>query len=211
MKGKKFLLTLILISLSFIFAKELNYDEFKEKSFPKKIKYIVVSFFSFIEQYTIYFLLGLNVRQISEPYDFFFCFIAGCCIRILFLILQNIYKSMFKTEDNYVYNEPDNTENLYMVIKKLDEFSENLNDFTNKKEEKNNNNIINNDDEEPSEYKEIEEMNKKINDKLKTMEKCINLIENNYKDEKNNNINILKTIKDCQQYIIKQLEDKEEN
>ena len=212
MKGKKFLLTLFLISISIIFiiSKELNYDKFKEKSFLKNIKYIIVLIFNFIEHYTYYFLLGLHVRQISEPYDFCFCFIAGCSLRIFFLILTNIYKTIFNIGDSYVYNEPDNTENLYIVIKKLDEFNELLNDNDNKNnKEEEKNNIINNDDEALG-YREIEEMNKKINDKLKKIEKCINLIEKNYNEEKNNNEKILKTIQDCQQFIKKTLEDKEE-
>ena len=210
MKTNKFIFILFLISIliSLILSKELNYDEFKERPFPKKIKYIIISSFGLLEKYTSYFLLNLNILNISEPYDFFFCFIVGCLIRILILILISVYKSVFNLNDNYIYNEPDNTENLYMVVKKLDEFSTNLNNtINNKQEDKNNITNNNDDDEELLKYKEIDEINKRVNDRLKKIEKCINLIEKNYNDEKNNNEKILKTIQECQQFIKKSLED----
>ena len=220
MKGKKLIFILIIISLffSFVFSKEFNYDKLKEQSFLEKIKYLIISFFNLIEQYTLYFVFGLNVKQITEPYDFFFCFIAGCVFRILFLILKNIYKSVFNLKDNFIYNEHDNTDNLYKVINKLEDFKKNLNNIINDKEEDNNNrinNISNNIDNKKNDntnnndlmkLTEIEKMNKNVNKKLEKIEECIKVIDNNYNNEKTSNEKILKIILDCQLFIKNSLE-----
>ena len=216
MKGKKLICILIIISLfiSFVSSKEFNYDKFKEKSFLEKIKYHIISFFNLIEQYTFYILFLLNVIQITEPYDFLFCFMAGCIFRILFLIFKNIYKSLFNLKDNYIYNEHDNTENLYKVINKLEDYTKYVNNIINNNEEENNNkitnitnninNMINKND--LSILNEIEIMNKNVNKQLEKIEECIKVIENNYKNEKTNNEKILKIILDCQQFIKNALE-----
>ena len=214
MKGKKLIFMLIIISLfiSIFSSQEFNYDKFTEKSFFAEIKYFIVYFFNLLEQYTLYILFLLNVIKISEPYDFLFCFIAGCIFRILLLIFKNIYKSAFNLKDNYIYNEHDNTENLYKVINKLEEFKKNLSDVVNIKEEENNNNInnitnnnkINNND--LLKLTEIEKMNKNVNEKLEKIEECIKVIENNYNNEKTNNEKILKIILNCQQFIKNALE-----
>ena len=211
MKTKKIIISLLIVCIfiSLVSSKQFNYDEFIKKPFYNKIKYLIISFFNIIEQYTVYFLLGLNVRKISEPYDFFFCFIAGCMFRIILLILQKVYKYIFNIKDNYIYNESDNTENLYIVIKKLDELSKNLNDIVNinKEENKeNNNNDDNINENDLLKFREIEEKNKFINNKFNQLENCIGIIENNYNEEKKNNERILKTINDCQEFIKTSLE-----
>ena len=220
MKGKKIIFIIIIITLfiSIVSQKEFKQDKFKEKSFIEKIKYLIFSFFDLIEQYTLYFLLVLNIRQITEPYDFFFCFIVGCIFRILFLIMKNIYKSVFNLKDNYIYNEHDNTENLYKVINKLEVFKKNLNNIINdnegeNKNKKNNitnniNNKKNNDNNNNDFFKltEIEKMNKNVNVQLDKLEECIKIIENNYNNEKTNNEKILKIILDCQKFIKNSLE-----
>ena len=210
MKIKKIIMCLLLFSIfiSIVSSKQFNYDEFKEKTFPKKIKYLIISFFNIIEQYTFYFLLDLNVRKISEPYDFFCCFIAGCILRIIFVIFKKIYKSMFNIKDNYIYNEPDNTENLYIVIKRLDELNKNLNNIINTNKEgnmeiNNDNNLNENDN---LKLREIEEKNININKKLIQLEKYVGIIEKNYNEEKANNEKILNTIYECQQFIKNSLE-----
>ena len=187
MKNNKkiiFILLLVCIFIPLISSNQFNYDEFKQKPFYKKIKYLLISFFNIIEHYTLYFLLYLNLRKISEPYDFFFCFIAGCIFRIIILILQKIYISVFNCKDNYIYNESDNTENLYIVIKKLDELSKNLNNIVNinKEENKENNNDDNINENDLLKLREIENKNKFINNKFNQLENCIGIIESNYNE-----------------------------
>ena len=207
MKGKNiiFILLLITVFISLVSPKEFNYEEFKKKAFQKKIKYLIISFFNTIEQYTFYFIFGLNVRKISEPYDFFFCFIAGMIFRIILFILRKIYISIFNLKDNYIYNEIDNAEDLYKVIKKLDELKTNLNQIVNENGEE----IINNNEDKSKtlNLKEVEKINKKVNDKLKKLEEYTQIIEKNYNDEKENNEKILKTIQECQQFIKNSLEN----
>ena len=216
MKGTKLIFILIILSLfiSIISSKEFNYDKFIEKSFFEKIKYFIIFFFNLLEQYTLYILFLLNILKIIEPYDFLFCFISGCIFRILLLILKYIYKSVFNLKDNYIYNEHDNTENLYKVINKLEELKKNLNNNININKEKNNNNInnitnnINNkiNSNDLLKLNEIEKMNKNVNEKLEKIEECIKIIENNYNNEKTNNEKILKIILNCQQFIKNDLE-----
>ena len=57
------------------------------------------------------------------------------------MILKNIYKSVFNLKDNYIYNEHDNTENLYKVINKLEDYKKNINNIINNNEEENKNKI----------------------------------------------------------------------
>ena len=206
MKAKKIIFSLILISIfiSFTHSIEFNYEKFKEKSFTKKIKYLIISFFNFIEQYTKYILFGLNLRY-TEPYDFLIFFIAGCIFRLICVIIKKIFKNIFNMNDNYVYNQPDNTESLYIVIKKLEELQQNLNDLCdgNKKEEIKDNNINGDKLKENNlfQLKELEENSKVANSKLINIEKCIKMIENNYNEQKLNKENILKTTQECQQII----------
>ena len=171
--------------ITIVTSTNFNYNEFKEKPFPKKIKYIILTIFGIIEQYTFYFLMGLNVRQISEPFDFFSCFIAGCLCRIAFVFLKGIF---FKKKDNYVYNEGDNAENLYKVLKSLNELSKNLKTMVDEEgngNENDNNNIINNNDydlsqEDLQKIRQIELTNKNVNDKLTQIENIMNIIQKNY-------------------------------
>ena len=209
MRTKKIIFALLIISIiiSIVSSKEFDYDEFKEKPLLNKIKYIILSFFAFIEQYTIYFLMGLNVRKITEPYDFFLCFVFGCIFRIFVLILKKIFKSIF-VKDNYVYNEPDNAENLYVVIKKLNEFCKNLKRMVDEGDDENNQNINNNDNNDANlsqndleKMKQIEEANKSVNIKLGKIEKCMNIIEQKYKEEKDYNEKTLQAIEQCQTFI----------
>ena len=218
MKTRKIILSLLLIyiNISIVSSKDFDYDDEKpnENSLNEKIKYIVLLIFGKIEQYTLYFLLALNVRKISEPYDFFCCFIAGCILRILLVLLKKIYRIVFNLGDHYVYNEPDSTENLYIVIKKLNELIKNFNNLPNLNEGNNINKDINDDnnkdlnEKELLKLKEIEETNTIVNKKLISLENIIKLLEQNYNDEKKNNENFLKTIEDCQKYIKESFENK---
>jgi len=203
---KKYLFSLLLFSIFFTYvsSNEFNYNEFKDKPFPKKIKYIIVSFFMSLEKYTYKFLFYLRLHKFSEPYDFFIFFIAGAIFRLLVVILKKLYKSMFNIKDSYVYNEPDNTENLYIINKKLDELSKNVNNNLGLNNENENN--IKNEDDELSEndlmkLKQINERNKTANNKLAQFENIMKDIEENYNKEKNNNEKILKTIEEAQTFI----------
>ena len=208
MRTKKiFTLLIISIIISIVSSKEFDYDEFKEKPLLNKIKYIILSFFAHIEQYTIYFLMGFNIHKITEPYDFFLFFVFGCIFRIFVLIFKKIFKSIF-VKDNYIYNEPDNAENLYAVIKKLNEFSKNLKRMVDEGDDENNqniNNIDNNDgnlsQNDLEKMKQIEEANKNVNIKLGKIEKCMNIIEQKYKEEKEYNEKTLQAIEQCQTFI----------
>ena len=203
---KKYLFSLLLFSIFFTYvsSNEFNYNEFKDKPFPKKIKYIIVSFFMSLEKYTYKFLFYLRLHKFSEPYDFFIFFIAGAVFRLLIVILKKLYKSMFNIKDSYVYNEPDNTENLYIINKKLDELSKNVNNNLGLNNE-NENNIKNEDDElnenDLMKLKQINERNKTANNKLAQFENIMKDIEENYNKEKNNNEKILKTIEEAQTFI----------
>ena len=206
MKIKKYLIILIIISL--VNSKQFDYEELKKKSFPQKIKYLIIHFFALIEQYTFYYLMGLKSYDINEPYDFFFCFIFGCFLRIFYLLLKKMFKNTFNINDNeYVYNEPDNAEKLYEVKKKLNEFSKNLNNINeNKKDDNNDNNIMNDINVNNN---EIENKIRLINDKLKKLERTVINLGKGYEEEKNHiNIN-LKTIEECQKFIIDSLKTSE--
>ena len=205
---KKYLFSLLLFSIFFTYvsSNELNYNEFKDKPFPKKIKYIIVSFFMSLEKYTYKFLFYLRLHKFSEPYDFFIFFIAGAIFRLLVVILKKLYKSMFNIKDSYVYNEPDNTENLYIINKKLDELSKNINNNLGLNNENENNIKNENENDELSEndlmkLKQINERNKTANNKLAQFENIMKDIEENYNKEKNNNEKILKTIEEAQTFI----------
>ena len=208
MKIKKylFIFLILLIIISLVNSKQFDYEELKKISFPQKIKYLIIHFFALIEQYTLYYIMGLRSYDITEPYDFFFCFIFGCFLRILFLLFKKMFKNIFNIKDNnYVYNEPDNAEKLYEVKKKLNEFSKNLNNTSEDKLDNINNNInINNE--------EIENKIKLVNDKLKKLEKTVINLGKGYEEEKNHIQVNLKTIEECQKFIIDSLttKDKEE-
>ena len=138
---------------------------------------------------------------------FFLCFVFGCIFRIFVLILKKFFKSIF-VKDNYIYNEPDNAENLYAVIKKLNEFSKNLKRMVDEGDDENNqniNNIDNNDgnlsQNDLEKMKQIEEANKNVNIKLGKIEKCMNIIEQKYKEEKDYNEKTLQAIEQCQTFI----------
>ena len=208
MKIKKylFIFLILLIIISLVNSKQFDYEELKKKSFPQKIKYLIIHFFALIEQYTLYYIMGLRSYDITEPYDFFFCFIFGCFLRIFFLLFKKMFKNIFNIKDNnYVYNEPDNAEKLYEVKKKLNELSKNLNNTNEDKFDNINNNInINNE--------EIENKIKLVNDKLKKLEKTVINLGKGYEEEKNHIQVNLKTIEECQKFIIDSLttKDKEE-
>ena len=202
---KKYLFSLLLFSIFFTYvsSNEFNYNEFKVKPFPKKLKYIIVSFFMILEKYTYKFLLVLRLYNFSDPYDFFIFFIAGGIFRLLVVILKKIYKLMFNIKDSYVYNEPDNTENLYIINKKLDELSKNVNNNLNQNNGGENNINENNELSENDllKLKQINERNKTVNNKLAQIENYMKDIEENYSKEKNNNEKILKTIEEAQTFI----------
>ena len=207
MKIKKylFIFLILLIIISLVNSKQFDYEELKQKSFPKKIKYLIIHFFATIEQYTFYYIMGLRSYDIIEPYDFFFCFIIGCFFRIFYLLLKKMFKNTFNINDNsYVYNEPDNAEKLYEVKKKLNEFSKDLSNVNENRTDDNNiiNDInINNN--------EIENKIKLINDKLIKLEKIVTNIGKGYEEEKNHIKINLKTIEECQKFIIDSLKPKE--
>ena len=207
MKIKKyiFIFLILLIIISLVNSKQFDYDELKKKSFLKKIKYLIIHFFALIEQYTLYYIMGLRSYNITEPYDFFFCFIFGCFLRIFYLLFKKMFKNSFNIKDNnYVYNEPDNAEKLYEVKKKLNEFSKNLN---NTREDKIDNNNINNNININN--NEIENKIKLVNDKLKKLEKLVINLGQGYEEEKNHIKVNLKTIEECQKFIIDSLKPKE--
>ena len=159
-----------------------------------------------LEKYTYKFLFYLRLRKFSDPYDFLIFFIAGAIFRLLVLILKKFYKSIFNIKDSYVYNEPDNTENLYIINKKLEELSKNVNNNLSLNNEDINNINNNNENDELSEndllkLKQINERNKTANNKLAQFEKIMKDIEENYNKEKNNNEKILKTIEEAQTFI----------
>ena len=113
---------------------------------------------------------------------------------------------MFNIKDSYVYNEPDNTENLYIINKKLEELSKNVNNNLSLNNEDINNINNNNENDELSEndllkLKQINERNKTANNKLAQIENYMKDIEENYNKEKNNNEKILKTIEEAQTFI----------
>ena len=209
----KFLLSLLLLFgfiLITVYSKEFDKEEFKQKSFLNKIKYLIFRFFDLVEQYTISFVMTLRVRHYDEPYDFFACFIAGCCLRLLIIFIKKFFKTIFNIKEvDYVYNEKDGAENLYIVIKRLSEFCDKLNLQINNKDEGKNINNINENTKGNSELgkndlmklKKIEEDNKIINKKLSSIEETLKTIEENYNKEKNHNEDMLKTIEACQKDI----------
>ena len=211
----KFLLSFLLIFgfvLITVSSKQFDKEEFQQKSFLNKIKYLIFRFFDLIEQYTISFVMSLRVRHYDEPYDFFGCFIAGCCLRLLIVLSKILFKSFFNIKDeDYVYNEKDSAENLYIVIKKLNGFCDKLNlQINNKEDAKNINNININitpkgnsglGKNDLMKLKKIEEDNKDINNKLGSLEETLKSIEENYNTEKSHNEDILKTIEACQKDI----------
>ena len=182
MKIQKVLIFILFIYLvSYVSSKDLKIDELKEQPFLKKTKDLIISFFNILEKYTLYFIFILNQKEIKEPYDFAFFFIYGCIFRIIFIILKKMYKYIFKLNDNYIYNQQDNTESLYIVIKRLDELSNNLNKIA----DKNSGNINNiKDDNNLNEndllkLREIDNKNKTVNKKLIELENYIKIIEKN--------------------------------
>ena len=209
-KSLFFLLIIILISL--VYSKQFDYEELKKMSLANKIKYLIIHFFAKIEQYTLYYIMGIRSYNIDEPYDFFFCFIIGCFLRIFYLVLKKMFKNIFNINDNnYVYNESDNAEKLYEVNKKLNDFCKKLNNINeNKKDVHIDNNInINNDFDNNNNNNEIEKKIKIVNDKLINLEKIIINLGKSYEEEKNHvNIN-LKTIEECQKFIKESLASKE--
>ena len=208
-KSLFFLLIIILISL--VYSKQFDYEELKKKSLANKIKYLIIHFFAKIEQYTLYYIMGIRSYNIDEPYDFFFCFIIGCFLRIFYLVLKKMFKNIFNINDNnYVYNESDNAEKLYEVNKKLNDFCKILNNINeNKKDDHIDNNININNDFDNNNNNEIEKKIKIVNDKLINLEKIIINLGKSYEEEKNHvNIN-LKTIEECQKFIKESLASKE--
>ena len=208
MRIKQYLFSLLLFSIFFAYvsSNEFNYNEFKSKPFSNKIKYIIVTFFMGLERYTYKFLFYLRFHKFSEPYDFLIFFIAGALFRLFVVILKKIYKLVFNIKDSYVYNEPDNTENLYIINKKLDELSKSINNSNQNNLDENN--IINNENENDElgendllKLKQINERNKTVNNKLAQFENYMKDIEENYKKEKDNNEKILKTIEEAQTFI----------
>ena len=216
MKIKKNLFFLIIISIiiSLVNSKQFDYEELKKKSFVDKIKYLIIHFFAKIEQYTLYYIMGIRSYDINEPYDFFFCFIIGCFLRIFYLLLKKMFKNIFNINDNnYVYNESSNAEKLYEVNKKLNEFSKKLNDIKeNPKENNINDNVdINNinNDLDNNKNNEIEKKIKIVNNKLINLEKIIINLQKSYDEEKNHVKINLKTIEECQKFIMDSLITKE--
>ena len=203
MKMKKYLfIFLILLIITLVNSKQFDLEELKKKSFLNKIKYLIIHFFAKIEQYTLYYIMGIRSYDINEPYDFFFCFIIGCFLRIFYLFLKKSLKNTFNIKDNeYVYNEPDNAEKLYEVKKKLNDFGKNLYNMNeNKLNDINNININNN---------EIENKIKLVNDKLIKLEQTMINLGKFYEEEKNHIKVNLKTIEECQKFIIDSLTTKE--
>ena len=206
MKNFVYIFLILLVIISLVNSKQFSYEELKEKSFPKKIKYLFIHFFAIIEQYTLYYIMGIRSYDINEPYDFFFCFLFGCFLRIFYLFLKKIIKNLLNIKDDeYVYNEPDNTEKLYEVKKKLNEFSHNLKNMKIGKNEDNNINEINNN----INNNEIDKKIKLVNDKLTKLENIVNNLGKNYEEEKNHVQINLKTIEECQKFIIDSLKSKE--
>ena len=186
MKNFVYIFLILLVIISLVNSKQFSYEELKEKSFPKKIKYLFIHFFAIIEQYTLYYIMGIRSYDINEPYDFFFCFLFGCFLRIFYLFLKKMIKNSLNIKDNeYVYNEPDNTEKLYEVKKKLNEFSNNLKNMKIGKNEDNNINEINNNN---INNNEIDKKIKLVNDKLTKLENTVNNLGKNYEEEKNHEI-----------------------
>ena len=203
MKMKKYLfIFLILLIITLVNSKQFDLEELKKRSFLNKIKYLIIHFFAKIEQYTLYYIMGIRSYDINEPYDFFFCFIIGCFLRIFYLFLKKSLKNTFNIKDNeYVYNEPDNAEKLYEVKKKLNDFGKNLYNMNeNKLNDINNININNN---------EIENKIKLVNDKLIKLEQTMINLGKFYEEEKNHIKVNLKTIEECQKFIIDSLTTKE--
>ena len=203
MKMKKYLFFfLILLIITLVNSKQFDLEELKKRSFLNKIKYLIIHFFAKIEQYTLYYIMGIRSYDINEPYDFFFCFIIGCFLRIFYLFLKKSLKNTFNIKDNeYVYNEPDNAEKLYEVKKKLNDFGKNLYNMNeNKLNDINNININNN---------EIENKIKLVNDKLIKLEQTMINLGKFYEEEKNHIKVNLKTIEECQKFIIDSLTTKE--
>ena len=215
MKIKKYIniFLILLIIISLVNTKQFSYEELKEKSFPKKIKYLFIHFFALIEQYTLYYIMGIRSYDINEPYDFFFCFLFGCFLRIFYLFLKKMIKNTLNIKDNdYIYNEPDNTEKLYEVKKKLNEFSNNLKNMKINKNADNNTNDINNNNINNINNINNDEINKKIklvNNKLSRLENIVNNLGKYYDEEKNHVQINLKTIEECQKFIIDSLKSKE--
>ena len=206
MKNFVYIFLILLVIISLVNSKQFSYEELKEKSFPKKIKYLFIHFFAIIEQYTLYYIMGIRSYDINEPYDFFFCFLFGCFLRIFYLFLKKMIKNSLNIKDDeYVYNEPDNTEKLYEVKKKLNEFSHNLKNMKIGKNEDNNINEINNN----INNNEIDKKIKLVNDKLTKLENIVNNLGKNYEEEKNHVQINLKTIEECQKFIIDSLKSKE--
>ena len=204
MKMKKylFIFLILLIIITLVNSKQFDLEELKKRSFLNKIKYLIIHFFAKIEQYTLYYIMGIRSYDINEPYDFFFCFIIGCFLRIFYLFLKKSLKNTFNIKDNeYVYNEPDNAEKLYEVKKKLNDFGKNLYNMNeNKLNDINNININNN---------EIENKIKLVNDKLIKLEQTMINLGKFYEEEKNHIKVNLKTIEECQKFIIDSLTTKE--
>ena len=204
-----FFFFILLILITIVSGEEFNSGKFKDKSFLHKIKYLYFQFFVIIEKLTLSCLNVIKSYNIKEPYDFFFCFIIGCFLRVFYLHFKKIIKRAFNIKENcYVYNEPDNTEKLYEVNKKLNEFSKNMKNMNegkniiniNNKEINNKNYHINNN--------EIVKKIKIVNDKLSKLERVVNDLNQNYEAEKNNVKINLKTIEECQKFIIDSLKTK---
>ena len=203
-----FLILLILITI--VIGKENNSEEPENKSsFLHKLKYLYIQFFVIIEKLTFCCLNIIKSYNIKEPYDFFFCFIIGCFLRFFYLHFKKIFKRAFNINEYcYVYNEPDNTEKLYEVNKKLNEFSKSMKNMNG------DNNLINMNNNEINNINyninnnEIEKKIKQVNDKLSKLEKTVKDLNQNYEEEKNNIKINLKTIEECQKFIIDSIKAK---
>ena len=187
--SSKFYLFIFLCILPLIFSQKNSNEQNKNNNiiieYLKKLSYL-------IEGYTTKILSKIILDfNLHEPYDFGAFFILGCIIRILFAII-----SSFFTKDNYIYNTPDNAENLYNIIKQLNQLSEKMNKESEINPFNDNNDNINENNDE-----NCDKINNVINSSISKLENSIISIENEIKKNQKTNEEILKTIEDCQKEI----------
>jgi len=199
---------LFLNLLSIQFCKSIFDETFKEKTFFEKIKFGIIIFFNSTEKMAIMILDFLHKREISEPYDFISFFILGMIFRLLFsFVIKTTKNFLFGEKKQFVYNENDNAESLNLVIKKLGELKSNLGSLV-IEEDIGNNNLIDNNiiKEDNNEVNQVED-NPKINQKLIKIDSTLYNIEKKYKELKDYNQDIYKTIEECQKVIKEALEN----
>jgi hypothetical protein len=169
-----------------------DYDYYKEKL---ESAYKIIEFY--VNEIPTKIIKFLNEFKLDQSYIFLSFFLFGIILR---LIIHKIKQSL-KKKDTYIYNKPDNAENLYNIINKLTTLNENINKIETNKIINNNNNIEENIKQNNDNNLNDDLLNQKIINLEKKLIEINEKIETNYNDSSE----IYNTINDCQNDILEEI------